>query len=131
MGRDPVSMLSSPFFGVLAGSLLGFLSGLGTGGGSLLILWLTVVLEMDPGTARIINLMFFIPSALIACLFRWKQGKLALSGLLPAALCGCAAAAISAWIGTKIDVQTIRKLFGLLLLITGVRELLYRPRKAR
>ena len=58
--------------------VLGFLSGLGTGGGSLLILWLTMVANMAPAEARAMNLLFFLPSAAISCAIRWKNGNLPL-----------------------------------------------------
>ena len=60
---------------LMVGTALGFLSGLGIGGGSLLILWLTVVLQTDPQISRSINLLFFIPSAIVVCIFRMKQQK--------------------------------------------------------
>lgn len=113
------------------GAALGFLSGLGVGGGSLLMLWLTVVLYMDHSVARAINLMFFLPSALIACLFRWRQGALRLDKALPAMIAGCAFAGLFAWLSTVIDIGILKKLFGCLLLATGIRELFYRPRKAK
>ena len=124
-------MLESFPIAVLAGILLGFLSGLGIGGGSLLMLWLTLVLGMDHTSARGINLLFFIPSALIACLFRWKQGALQWKQILPAIIAGCAAAAVFSWLSMYLDTPVIKKLFGILLIATGLRELFYRPRKAR
>ena len=63
---------------VIVGTLLGFLSGLGTGGGSLLILWLTLGLGWMNAAARLANLMFFVPAAIIACCFRCSQGKLSI-----------------------------------------------------
>ena len=48
-------MLENWGFCLLVGTVLGFLTGLGIGGGSLLILWLTIVLGMDQQTARSIN----------------------------------------------------------------------------
>ena len=110
-------------------TLLGFLSGLGTGGGSLLILWLTMAVGMAQAEARAINLLFFIPSALVACWFRWRQGTLKFGPVVPAVLAGCAAAACFSWVSTVIDVGLLEKLFGILLLFAGIRELLYRPRK--
>ena len=101
------------------------------GGGSLLILWLTLVLKTPHQTARIINLLFFIPSAIIASLFRWKQGTLNLRKILPAILGGCAAAGVFAIISRNADVQILKKLFGILLILTGIRELFYRPRKPK
>ena len=113
------------------GCALGFLAGLGVGGGSLLILWLTLVLNMEHSQARIINLLFFIPAALAACFFRWKQGKLDFKKILPAVISGVLAAAGFAWLSRHMDVSLIKKLFGGLLLFTGLRELFYRSRKAR
>jgi len=116
---------------LIIGTLLGFLSGLGIGGGSLLILWLTIGLQMDPQAARGINLLFFLPSALIACVLRIRQGNLKVKPLLPAILAGCISAAVFSVVSTMLDVQILKKLFGAVLLITGLRELFYRPRNAR
>ncbi len=113
---------------LLVGTLLGFLAGLGIGGGSLLILWLTMVLEMDHSMARGINLLFFLPSAAIACFFRWRQGCIPWKQILPSILCGCAAAGLFSWLSTQLDVELLKKLFGGLLLLTGLRELCYKPR---
>ncbi len=115
----------------LVGAVLGFLSGLGVGGGSLLMLWLTLVLGMEHNAARTINLLFFIPCAVVASFFRWKQGSLNLPKILPAILCGCISAGVFSLLSKRLDIGLIKKLFGYLLLITGVRELFYRPRKAK
>ena len=116
---------------LMVGTVLGFLSGLGIGGGSLLILWLTVVLGMEPGAARSINLLFFIPSAIVSILFRLKQGTLKVRSVLPAVAAGCIAAAVFSWISTILDVALLKKIFGGILIAAGIREVLYRPRKAR
>ena len=122
-------MLNSLPVILAVGTVLGFLSGLGIGGGSLLILWLTVVLGMEPQTARGINLLFFIPSALVACFFRWKQGSLDLKAVLPAMIAGCAAAGLCSWAGTLFDTALLKKLFGGLLILTGLREVLYKQKE--
>ena len=108
---------------------LGFLAGIGVGGGSLLILWLSLVLGMPHPEARIINLLFFLPSAIIASVFRWKEGRLDLKKILPGILVGCAAAAIGSFFSLRMNTELLKKLFGGLLLITGVRELMYKPKK--
>ena len=119
-------MLTSYPVMLLVGTVLGFLAGLGIGGGSLLILWLTMVLDMEPLTARSINLLFFLPAALIACLFRKKQGQLKVKTVLPAILAGCVAAGAFSFIGMGLDTSLLKKLFGGLLIITGLRELTYK-----
>ena len=115
---------------LLVGTVLGFLTGLGIGGGSLLILWLTAVLNMDPTAARGINLLFFLPSAVIACYFRWKQGMIPWKKILPAIIAGSTAAAFFSWLSGYLDVALLKKLFGALLIITGVRELLFKEKKS-
>lgn len=124
-------MLDSLPFMIIIGCILGFLSGLGVGGGSLLILWLTLVLSMEHSIARSINLIFFIPSAVIASYFRWRQGALSFKKILPAVLAGCISAAAFALLSKRLDISLIKKLFGVLLLATGIRELFYRERKAK
>lgn len=122
-------MLTSFPISVIIGALLGFLTGMGIGGGSLLILWLTLVLSFDQTTARGINLLFFLPASAICCIFRLRQGTLNLRQCLPAMVSGCAAAAFASWMAAVIDTALLRKPFGILLLATGLREILYRPRQ--
>ena len=108
--------------------VLGFLAGLGVGGGSLLMLWLTTVVNMDYAVARTVNLLFFLPTALIATLFHKKQGSLQYRQILPAIISACIAAAIFSYIGKHVDTTLLKKLFGGVLILTGLRELFYRRR---
>jgi len=128
VGRFPVSMLESLPVILIVGTILGFLAGLGIGGGSLLIIWLTMVLEMEQSTARSINLLFFIPSAIAAIVFRWQQGAIHIQKILPAIIGGCIAAVVFSWLGSKMDLELLKKLFGGLLILTGLRELFYKPK---
>lgn len=113
---------------VLIATLLGFLTGLGTGGGSLLILWLTAVTGFAQSEARTINLLFFIPSALISCLFRWKQGQLQIKKMLPAMIAGSIAAGVLSWLSQGWNAHLLTKLFGVLLILTAIRELMYKSK---
>lgn len=119
-------MLNSVWVAIPVGVALGFLSGLGTGGGSLLILWLTLVLDVPQPEARLMNLMFFIPSAVISCVFRWKQGRLDLRKVFPGILAGCAAAGVCALLTAGQTPEILKKCFGALLIFTGIREVLYK-----
>ncbi len=121
-------MLNSFAVAFAVASILGFLAGLGVGGGSLLILWLTLILGLDHPQARIINLLFFIPAAIIASIFRWRQGSLDWKKMIPAIIAGCIAAGLCSMLSHHLDLELIKKLFGGLLLATGVRELLYKPK---
>jgi uncharacterized membrane protein YfcA len=122
-------MLNSFIFSVLVGAILGFLTGLGTGGGSLLILWLSLVCKMDPSQARNINLMFFIPSAVFATLFRAIHHRIPWKKILLPSIAGCISAALFAGICNNLNTPFLKKIFGLLLLYVGLRELLYKNKK--
>lgn len=121
-------MVTEPIFVLLMGTVLGFLSGIGVGGGSLLMLWLTLGLGMAQSTARGINLLFFIPCALVSSCFRLRQGHLPWKKLWPAVLGGCISAAIFSLLGRNLHTEILKKLFGGLLILTGIRELMYKPR---
>ena len=116
---------------LFVGLVLGFLAGLGVGGGSILILWLTIFAGIPQNDARAVNLLFFLAAASSVSIFRWKKGSLEIKTILPAVLCGCISAALFSWLGGNAPPAVIKKIFGCLLIITGVRELLYRPRKAK
>ena len=124
-------MLESTPVVLVVGCAFGFLAGLGIGGGSLLLLWLTVVLGMEQTTAQGVNLLFFLPAAAVSILFRWKKGAVDLKKISPAIIAGCLGALLFSWLGTNLNIDLMGKLFGGLLIITGLRELFYRPRNAR
>lgn len=117
-------MLSSVPVCIAVGTVLGFLSGLGVGGGSLLMLWLTAVCGTAQRTARGINLLFFLPAAAVSLFFHRRQGRLNLHIAVPAAIAGSLTAALCAWAGTSLDDTLLRKLFGGLMLVIGAKELL-------
>lgn len=122
-------MLSSTICTILISVIFGFLAGIGVGGGSLLMMYLTLLLNLPYQQARVLNLLFFVPSAIIASLFRWKQGKLDGKKVLPAIIAGSISAAVFSWISKSIDSNMLKKILGLVLLFTGIREVFYRPRK--
>lgn len=124
-------MLSSFPVALTVSVILGFLAGLGVGGGSLLVLWLTLAVGIDHPQARIMNLLFFIPAAIISCLFRWKQGVLDYKKVLPAVLAGCIAAGLFSWLSRYLELEFLKKLFGILLLITGLREIFYKTKSTQ
>ena len=117
-------MLTSLPVIIIVGTLLGFLTGLGIGGGSLLMVWLTAVLGMPTLTARSINLLFYLPGAIIAICFRKKQGRIQWRNVLPPAIAGCAAAAVCSHLSTAVDNSIFRTIFGLILIAAGFKELL-------
>jgi len=122
-------MLNSPTITIIISTILGFLAGIGVGGGSLLIMYLTLIINLPYPQARILNLLFFLPSAIVTSLFRWKQGKLDIKKILPAIVAGSISAALFSWLSRSLDTGLLKKIFGAVLLIAGVREIFYKLRK--
>ncbi len=113
---------------VLAGAVCGVLSGFGVGGGSLLMVFMTAVLEMEQRTAQAVNLLFFLPTAAASLIFHVKGKQIVWRAAVPAVLAGVAAAALSAWAATLLDASLLRKLFGGFLLFVGASEIFRKPK---
>lgn len=124
-------LLDSWFVSLIVATILGTLAGLGIGGGSLLMLWLTLVLDIPYETARLTNLLFFLPGAAVATYMRAKEKAISPKRIWPSMVVGCLAAAAAGFAGSYIELSLLKKLFGVFLLVVGVRELLYRPRNAK
>lgn len=116
---------------LLISTLLGFLAGMGVGGGSLLLLWLTQVDNLSQPQAKIINLLFFLPAAFTATLFRKKERLVNKNVVIPGIISGCASAVIFSLLSRTLDIELLKKLLGGLLILTGLREIFYRPRNAK
>ena len=108
---------------VLTGLLTGILSSFGIGGGTLLMVYMTVIAAVDPYTARGINLLYFIPVALPALWFHMKNGFVDKQAAIPAILAGMLMTACSSFLATSVSMTFLKKPFGLFLLFVGLSEL--------
>ena len=104
---------------LLIGFGTGILSAWGVGGGTLLLLCMTLFLGVDQSTAQGINLLYFLPTAAVGLIFHAKNGLLDKKLLKNAAPPGTALAAIGAWVSTTVDVDLLRKPFGVYLLLAA------------
>ena len=104
----------------LCGFGTSILSAWGVGGGTLLLLVMTLFLGVDQRTAQGINLLFFLPTAAAALVFHWKNGFLDRPTLKCAVPWAVICALIGAWIATAVDVKILRKPFGVYLLASGI-----------
>lgn len=106
-----------------AGILSGVLGAMGMGGGGVLIICLTLFMNVTQQTAQGINLIFFIPTAIIAVLIYTKKHLIKWKTAIPFALLGIAGTIAGSMISQNLDGSVLSKLFGGLLLIMGIREL--------
>lgn len=115
---------------VLAGAATGILSGFGVGGGTLLLIYLTSFAGMEQTLAQGINLLYFLPAAATALPAHVKNGYIQKKTAIPAICTGLACTALAAWAATAIDVELLRKFFGVFLLYVGISEL-FRKQQSR
>ena len=123
-----VSALILPF---LCGLGAAVISAWGVGGGTLLLLVMTLFLGVDQRTAQGINLLFFLPTALSALLCHRKNGCLDTPTLRTAVPIAVPAALLGAWIATAVDVEILRRPFGVYLLLSGISLLLPQKREKK
>ncbi|EOS65412.1 sulfite exporter TauE/SafE family protein [Oscillibacter sp. 1-3] len=107
-------------FPFLCGLGASVISAWGVGGGTLLLLVMTLFLGVDQRTAQGINLLFFLPTAVSALVCHWKNGYLDKPTLKAAVPPAVILALAGAWAATALDVELLRKPFGVYLLLSGV-----------
>ena len=108
------------FLPALVGFFTGILSAWGIGGGTLLLLVMTLFLGVDQRTAQGVNLLFFLPTAASALVCHWRGGYLDKPTLKSAVPWAVIAALLGAWAATALDVAVLRKPFGIYLLLSGI-----------
>ena len=108
---------------ILIGIISGIVSGMGLGGGTILIILLTFILKMEQHNAQATNLIFFIPTAIIAIIVNIKNNNIDFKTGITISTFGIIGAIIGATISLKINVDILKKCFGIFLLIISINEI--------
>ena len=112
----------------IIGFLSGMVSGMGIGGGTILIPGLILITSISQQLAQSVNLAAFLPTALIAIYVHHKNKNIDFVLALWLILSGL----VGAWVGSRIAIgtasPTLRKLFGIFLLIMGVYEFFFKEK---
>ena len=111
-------------FLILTGIVSGIISGLGMGGGTILIIILTNVLNYEQHIAQASNILFFIPTSLMAIWVHFKQKDIDKSWILKLAIPGAIGGIIGSYVSGIIDANNLKKFFGIFLLIVGTYEII-------
>ena len=114
-----------PFLAALG---TGVLSSWGVGGGTLLLVLMTLFLGVGHREAQAINLLFFLPTAGISLFFHRKNGFLDKDVWRQAAVPGTVASLLGALAAVAVDVSLLRRPFGVFLIYSGV-SMLHSARK--
>lgn len=111
--------MSVIFFGFLSG----ILSGMGVGGGMILIPALTLLCGVDQHTAQTVNLFYFLPTAAAALAVHLKNKNVEIKPALKMAAAGLIFALAGAWLASAVSDQWLRRAFGIFIVIFGFREI--------
>ena len=106
----------------------GALGAMGMGGGGVLIIYLTLVEGMAQHTAQGVNLLLFIPCACLALISYFRKKLIDLGAALPAILCGLLGAAGGSLLSSILEVDWLRRSFGIFLFLIGLREIFQKPK---
>lgn len=108
---------------ILIGLIAGIISGLGMGGGTVLILFLTLFANIEQHIAQATNVIFFIPTAIAAIFIFIKNRKIDYKLGIPICFCGIIGAILGANLSSNMEVGTLRKVFGIFLIFVAIYEL--------
>ncbi|MBS5794663.1 MAG: TSUP family transporter [Clostridiales bacterium] len=108
----------------LVGLISGIISGMGIGGGVILIPALTLIFGFEQKIAQNINLLYFIPTAIIAIFVHSKNKTIEKQGLFKIIIFGIIGAIFGSIIAINLNGEILRKIFGWFLLIMGISEIL-------
>ena len=108
---------------VLIGIISGIVSGTGMGGGTILIFLLSFMLGIEQHTAQATNLIFFIPTSIVAIIVNLKNKNIEIKQAIIVSIFGILGAIIGANIAIYMDVKMLKKVFGIFLIAVTINEI--------
>lgn len=115
------------------GLIAGIISGLGMGGGTILILLLTTFQGMEQHIAQATNLIFFVPTSIAAIIIHLKNKNIDKKVAMVVGFFGIIGAIIGAIVANNIDSKNLKKYFSIFILLIAIREIytLYKEYKIK
>ena len=107
----------------LVGFCSGIISGMGIGGGTILIPALLFFTDITQQQAQGVNLIYFVPTAITALITHQKKGNLDWKTARPLAVLGLAGAAAGAFLAVSLESEILRRIFGGFLFLMGLSEM--------
>jgi len=106
----------------IIGLVSGLISGMGIGGGTVLIPALVIFVKPEQHIAQSVNLLFFIPTAIIALIVHIKNKLIDFKIAVPIIIAGLAGTYIGSKIAFSFKAPILRRMFGVFLLVMAVYE---------
>ena len=109
---------------ILIGIISGIINGFGMGGGTVLILLLSLLLNVNQHIAQGTNLIFFIPTSLASTIINIKNRSIDRKLAIVIIMSGVIGVIIGTIVSVKINVEILKKLFGFFLTIITIHEII-------
>lgn len=107
---------------IITGFLSGIISGMGIGGGAVLIPALIMIEGISQQMAQGINLTYFIPTAIISLVVHVRNKTVEFKTAWIIGGCGVLGSLIGSVFAVSMDSQVLRRMFGFFLLFVGIYE---------
>lgn len=111
---------------VIIGLFSGVISGMGIGGGTILIPAMIIFTDLTQHYAQSVNLLSFIPIAITALFTHFKNKNIETTLCLPLIVFGVIGALIGSLLAVNLPSDLLKKLFGIFLLIMGIYEFFWK-----
>ena len=105
---------------ILAGIISGVFAGMGMGGGTFLIPILTIFLSVDQLIAQGVNLLVFLPMAIVVIIIYARKKLIDFKGWWIISLPACLVCALGAFFALKLPTNILKIVFGVFIIIIGV-----------
>lgn len=114
---------------IIAGFLSGLIGAMGFGGGGVLIIYLAVFMDTPQIKAQGINLVFFIPCAILATIIYTVKKQIDYKAILPVILGGVCGAIPASFILKNMPNDYLGEIFAVFLIFMGVSSVLRLKKK--
>ena len=115
----------------IIGLASGIVSGMGIGGGAILIPALVIFINPEQHIAQSVNLLFFIPTAIIALIVHIRKRRIDFKTAIPIIISGFIGAYTGSEIAVMLPGNYLKKIFAIFLLCVGIYELFVKGDKKK
>ena len=108
---------------IVIGALAGVISGMGIGGGVILIPALVFFTSISQHGAQAVNLLYFLPTAVAALIVHIRNKRIRKDVLLPLIIGGLLGAVGGSILANRLSGEMLQTIFGYFLLVMGGMEI--------
>ncbi len=122
-------MIINYIWNFIAGLSGGLLGGMGMGGGTVLIPLLTLFCKVGQHTAQAVNLISFIPMAIVALIIHMKNKLISFKHVLPIIITGIITCIVGCYVARAMNGELLKRFFGGFLIVLSAWQFYSELRK--